>query len=224
MLLVRYGRRALKLARLLCWARLTTQYTRLMLRANGVTLGKNCTSNGIPELEMSIKGSCSVGNDLQLQNGDHYNMVGRQQKCFLVIGRNATLTIGDNVGISGTAIVCHKNIVIGDHTRIGMNCVIYDTDFHDLDLRKRAVIPEDYTEVVKKEVLIGKYVFIGAHSTILKGVTVGDGAIIGAGSVITRNIPSGEIWGGNPARFIAEAPLFSSRSGSPIFNIISATR
>ncbi|MEI3417887.1 MAG: DapH/DapD/GlmU-related protein [Blautia sp.] len=51
-------------------------------------------------------------------------------------------------------------------------------------------------------VVIKNGVFIGANSIILKGVTIGEKAIIGAGSVVTRSIPDGEIWAGNPARFI----------------------
>jgi maltose O-acetyltransferase len=34
----------------------------------------------------------------------------------------------------------------------------------------------------------------------MPGVIVGEGAIILAGSVVTHNIPSYEVWGGNPAR------------------------
>ena len=43
---------------------------------------------------------------------------------------------------------------------------------------------------------------IGAGSTILPGITIGEGAMIGAGSVVTKNIPAGELWVGNPARFV----------------------
>ena len=53
-----------------------------------------------------------------------------------------------------------------------------------------------------RTVEIGDDVFIGAFSIILKGVRVGDGAVIGAGSVVTKDIPSREIWGGNPIRFL----------------------
>lgn len=47
---------------------------------------------------------------------------------------------------------------------------------------------------------IGDGCFIGARVTILPGVTVGDGCIIGACSVVTKDIPPGEVWAGNPAR------------------------
>lgn len=204
---LRYALRAAKIVRRGAWARLTTHYTRMWLRANGASVGKPFLSNGVPELEMSISGSLTIGRDLQLQNGNHYNMIGRQQKCFFVIGKEAAITIGDHVGLSGAALVAHERISIGNHVQIGMNCVIYDSDFHDLDYRRRAMSPEDYSRVVTRPVIIGNDVFIGAHSTILKGVTIGDKAIIGAGSVVAKSVPAGEIWAGNPARFIGMAPL-----------------
>lgn len=209
---LRYSLRAIKIARRGAWAVFTTRYTRLWFRANGATVGKPFLSNGIPELEMSISGSLTIGSDLQLQNGLHYNMIGRQQKCYFVIGKDAHVTIGDHCGLSGTAIVCHERVTIGSHVKIGMNCVIYDTDFHDLDYRKRAKSPEDYSGVVSRPVTIGNDVFIGAHSTILKGVTIGDKAIVGAGSVVAKSIPAGEIWAGNPARYIAKAPDDANRA------------
>ena len=204
--MLRYLLRAIKIARRNWWAKCTTLYTKWYFRANGVRLGRDILSNGVPELEMSLSGSFTAGEDLQLQNGPHYNMIGRQQKCYFVIAKGAALTIGDHVGLSGVAIVCHERISIGSHALIGMNCVIYDSDFHDLDYRKRAMRPEDYSGVVTRPVTIGNHTFVGAHSTILKGVTIGDRAIIGAGSVVAKSVPAGEIWAGNPARFIGMAP------------------
>ena len=51
-------------------------------------------------------------------------------------------------------------------------------------------------------VIIKDGAFIGAHSIILKGVIIGEKSIVGAGSVVTKSIPDGEIWAGNPAKFI----------------------
>jgi len=52
------------------------------------------------------------------------------------------------------------------------------------------------------EVHIGAHVFIGMNTLIISSVSIGDRAVIGAGSVITKDIPSGEVWVGNPARFL----------------------
>ncbi len=51
-------------------------------------------------------------------------------------------------------------------------------------------------------VKIGNKCFIGVNTLIVNSVLIGDGAVIGAGSVITKDIPAGEIWAGNPAHFI----------------------
>lgn len=40
---------------------------------------------------------------------------------------------------------------------------------------------------------------IGAGAVILPGVTIGAGAMIGAGAVVTKSVPAGETWFGNPA-------------------------
>lgn len=40
---------------------------------------------------------------------------------------------------------------------------------------------------------------IGANCTILPNVTIGRNSRIGAGSVVTKDVPPGEVWVGNPA-------------------------
>jgi acetyltransferase-like isoleucine patch superfamily enzyme len=41
---------------------------------------------------------------------------------------------------------------------------------------------------------------IGANATVLGGVTIGERAMVGAGAVVTKDVPAGETWVGNPAR------------------------
>jgi hypothetical protein len=60
----------------------------MWLRANGATVEKPFLSNGIPEMEMSLTGTLTIGRNVELQNGLHYNMIGRQQKCYFTIGKN----------------------------------------------------------------------------------------------------------------------------------------
>lgn len=75
---------------------------------------------------------------------------------------------------------------------------------HDYSLNK--CIPNGEYEgkslLLLKPVFIGNNCFIGQRSFILPGITIGDNVIVGACSVVTKNIPSNEVWAGNPAHFI----------------------
>lgn len=51
-------------------------------------------------------------------------------------------------------------------------------------------------------VFIGNNVFIGMHTTILKGVHIGNNVIIGANSLVNKNVPDNCVVAGNPARAI----------------------
>lgn len=50
------------------------------------------------------------------------------------------------------------------------------------------------------EVVIGNNVFIGMHTTILKGVHIGSNCVIGANSLVNHDIDDGWVAAGNPAR------------------------
>lgn len=176
----------------------------LLMKLNGVTIEKGFKSKGIPNVDVTLGGSFIVGKNFKINNGNKYNKIGRQQPCFFIIGENGQLQIGNNVGISSTAIVCEKQIIIGDYVKIGGNVVIYDTDFHTLDSNLRKERESDYGNINNQKVVIKNNAFIGAHSTILKGVQIGENSIVGACSVVTKSIPDNQIWGGNPAKYIRD--------------------
>ena len=48
---------------------------------------------------------------------------------------------------------------------------------------------------------IGENVFIGTNCVIHHGITIGDNSILGTLSYVNKNVPEGEVWFGNPAKF-----------------------
>lgn len=174
----------------------------IRLWQNGVDFDKTLVCNGLPIVDIGRNAKCKIGRDCSINSNIRFNPIGRYSPTFLIVKDAGRLIIGNNTGISSSAIVCHNQITIGNYVKLGGNVVIYDTDFHSLQCGTRRESKLDLVNIVSKPVIIEDDVFIGAHSTILKGVCIGKGAIVGAGSVVTKNIPAQEIWGGNPARYI----------------------
>lgn len=108
-------------------------------------------------------------------------------------GKN--LHIGRNVFInSGCRFQDQGGVHIGDHALIGHNLVVATLN-HPLDPSRRA-------DLTPQPVVIGRNVWIGANVTILPGVRIGDDAVIGAGSLVTRDVPTGMLAMGSPARVV----------------------
>lgn len=159
-------------------------------------------THGVPYVSVARSGSCHIGPGFRMNNGLKSNPIGPPQRSVLFVAPNGHLDIGENVGISQTAIVCYCKVTIGNNVRIGAGVCIYDTDFHSLSPEYRGHGKCDEEHTVMKPVDIKDNAFIGAHSTILKGTTIGANSIIGACSVVTKSVPDNEIWAGNPAHFI----------------------
>lgn len=175
--------------------------TRVIFYLNNVTYGPDMKSCGIPVVDINDGSTMTIGTAFNVNSGRNHNRIGRQQPCFFIADLGGTIQIGNRVGMSCTALVCHDAITIGDDVTIGGNTVIYDTDFHSLRSDRRIGF-QDNRVAKTAPVLIHNQAFIGSHVTILKGVTIGERAIIAAGSVVTKNVPPCQIWGGNPAHFL----------------------
>lgn len=118
-----------------------------------------------------------------------------------VIGNNCNIcshcfienrvSIGNNVTIkSGVRI--WDGVTLEDNVFVGPN-VSFTNDVYPRSKQYDKVFPPT---------TVCKGASIGANAVILPGVIIGERAIIGAGSVVTKDIPSDEIWAGNPAVFL----------------------
>ena len=114
----------------------------------------NFSTQGIPHVSMAIGSKCFIGDGFKMNNGLRGNPIGRTQKCIFFINKNAELIIGNNVGISSTALIAHEKIVIEDNVKIGGGVCIYDTDFHSLDSESRKISVSDILNKINRPVLI----------------------------------------------------------------------
>jgi len=69
-----------------------------------------------------------------------------------------------------------------------------------------------------KPIKIGNNVFIGSNSTILPGITIGNNVIVGANSVVTKDLESGFIYAGIPAKKIKSIEEYWKKNSSAFIN------
>jgi acetyltransferase-like isoleucine patch superfamily enzyme len=116
-----------------------------------------------------------------------------------VLSDSGLITISENVFINRNCIIVSMNeIEIGANVLIADGVSIYDHDH----IIANSDIAYGQQGFISKKITVCNNVWIGSHSVILKGVTLGDGCVVAAGSVVTSSIPSRQIWGGVPAKFI----------------------
>ena len=123
------------------------------------------------------------------------------KNCFF--SRKNNVKIGSNFYMGNN---CHiaANAEIGNDVLFASYVSLVGGD-HKID-NINSTIRESGRDILKT-IFIENDVWIGHGSIIMHGVTIQNGAVIGAGSVVTKDIPSNEIWGGNPAKFIRKRIL-----------------
>ena len=108
------------------------------------------------------------------------------------------------------------DVIIGDHTRIGIHNTIIGpvTIGSHVNLAQGITVTalnhnfSDTTRRIDEQgistnpVTIEDDVWIGANAVILPGVTIGQHAVVAAGAVVTADVPANTVVGGVPARII----------------------
>lgn len=149
--------------------------------AADVTLGKNVKIARFVNLY-----GCSIGNNTKIG-------------AFVEIQKNAV--IGRNCKISSHTFIC-SGVRISDNCFIGHG-VMFINDNYPKAVKADNSIENDRDWADRfVRTKIGQNVSIGTNATILGGISIGNYSIIGAGSVVTRCVPPGQVWAGNPARKI----------------------
>lgn len=153
-----------------------TEFCRI---ADDVVLGREVAVHGFVNLY-----GCTIGD-------------GSRVGAFVEIQKKAV--IGRNCKISSHSFIC-EGVVIEDNVFIGHNVTFINDRF------PRATCPAGKPQTEADWVVIptrvGENASVGSSVTIMCGVTIGRDAVVGAGSLVLSDIPAGEVWAGNPARFL----------------------
>lgn len=180
--------------------RLSVYYNLLRLWLYGVEHGYHCVIHGKFYIKLFPTARLKIGDNFYCSSGWNINALSANQRGGVYATHDASIIIGDNVGMSSPILWAHKSITIGNHVKIGANSILIDTDSHNLNYMIRRGQWTDWG--VAKPIVIEDDVMIGVNCIILKGVTIGARSIVAAGAVVTKSFPSDCIIGGNPAKII----------------------
>lgn len=109
------------------------------------------------------------------------------------------VVIGDHtrIGIHSTVI---GPVTIGSHVNLAQGITVTALNHNFEDITKRI----DEQGIATKPVTISDDVWIGANAVILPGVTIGHHAVVAAGAVVTKDVPDNCVVGGVPATVIKQ--------------------
>ncbi|MEN8435447.1 serine acetyltransferase [Clostridium septicum] len=108
-----------------------------------------------------------------------------------VIPFTAKIGEGTKIGYQGLGVVIHANSIIGTNCAISQGVTIGGTS-------KKKGVP-----------IIGNNVYIGAGAKIIGPITIGDNVVVGANAVVLKDVPSGCVVVGIPAKIIKTNILMS---------------
>lgn len=136
--------------------------------------------------------------------------------------RNVMPTIADDVFVAETAVVI-GDTVIGEGSNIWYGVVIRG-DVHEIRIGKRTNIQDGTIVHVSKGIagtyigddvtvghaailhacVVGNSAFVGMGATVLDKAVIEPNAMVAAGALVApgKRVPSGELWAGNPAKFM----------------------
>lgn len=197
-------------ARVFAKVSVTGNRNRLILES-GVDLIREGMAGAISTLEI-----IGDDNEVRIEAGTRYggrisvignrNRVGIGPSCNLFgsinfLSADSTLTIGRETTMVLGSIQLHEPgyIAIGEDCMISTQVYLSLSDIHPIyDLATGDRINP------AASVTVGRHVWLGLRSMIMKGASIADGSIVAAGAIVSGEVPSNVVVAGIPGRVVRQ--------------------
>lgn len=142
----------------------------------------------------------------KIKDDDGQILMGTRISNTTFIDHPTSLKLGENVYIGHFNIIEASNgMTIEEGVQITSHCVITThSSHHSIRLYGKKYNGSEMLGYVKGSIHIGKYSFIGPHSTIMPNSQIGKGSLISAYSYVKGSFPDFAILAGNPATVVGD--------------------
>jgi acetyltransferase-like isoleucine patch superfamily enzyme len=142
----------------------------------------------------------------RIKDTDGKNIPGTRISSHTFIDHPDSLSLAQGVYIGHFNVLeASHGLTIEEGVQVTTHCVITTHSSHQsIRLYGSSYAGKEMIGYVKGSVTIGKYSFIGPHSTVMPGTIIGKGSLVHAYSYVKGEFPDFSIIGGNPAKVLGD--------------------
>lgn len=115
------------------------QWNKIKFWMNDIEFGTGMKVYNVIYLSKHAEAKMTIGQKLVITSGEAFNPLCRNIRVSICLEYpTSVIEIGDDTGLSSPCVWAKQRITIGSCVKVGGDCILMDSDAHNLDYRIRA--------------------------------------------------------------------------------------